>query len=715
MKYASIDFEFYDTAEPKLNLVCASVRVADCTKRFWLHWTDQEDYRRAKASKEVLIETLNKLNELGYTFLAYAVTAEARAFLTLGLDPLKFKWIDLYLEYRCLSNHNDSYAYGKQLIKGRKRFTEKPIPKWERKTEADEKKADSSKQEYGMGAAVYKTLGIVIDNDFKKEMRDLIIACNTHKEEYLQKLEENKETIMNYCDSDVEHLEPMWKEMFNEYKRLFGEYFNAKSLGSAIKTRANYAVRTAIMESVGYPIDVVATRNFSDQVGNILWECQRDINSQFDTSQPLFRANVKKRPLELSWNQGLTRDLVSEWCRANSYGGWTRTDTDLLSLSLKAFSRPVTYRHTYPESNLLAQFQRYLKLKKGLNGFKANESEENIPSSTSKKRFWDYVGSDGRVRPYMGIYGAQSGRSQPSATGFIPLKAAWMRSLISPKAGRAICGIDFASQEFLLAALLSGDKAMLQAYESGDVYLAFGKAIGYIPQDGTKKTHKKERDECKAVVLGLSYDMSEFGLAIDLSEKFGRKVSPEEAKTWIDKHQEAYEDFWQWKKELQDDYKAKGFVELADGWMMWGDNDNFRSVGNVPVQGMGSCIMRKAVELAQEEGLDVIYTLHDAIYIEFDVNGTHRGKIITLARCMDEAFRFYFSGDIKKRATVRLDADVWGPLCGDYKYPLHYRTEYGQMELPVKEQQTYIDERSLEDYNKFSKYFEKEKFDDIQF
>ena len=704
-KFASIDFEFYDTAEGKLHIVCASIRCEGGTHNYWTH--DEDSCGPIKLKRHI-----NELHEMGYTFLAYAVTAEASCFISLGLDPLKFNWVDLYLEYRCLSNSNDNYAYGKQLIKGRKKFTKKPLPKWQRKTESDEKKADASKQEYGMGAAVYKTLGIVIDSDFKKEIRDIIIACNSGKQEDIDAMVARKDEIMAYCASDVKHLEPMWKEMVNEYKRLLRSRFNVDSLATFVKSRANYACRTAIMERLGYPINVAQTRNFSDQVGNILWECQSDIASQFEGGDSrLFRATVQKRPLDLSWNQTATRALVRQWCDANSFKGWTLTDGGDLSLSLKAFSKPISYNHTYPRNNLLAQFQRYLKLKQGLNGFTKKEE------GSKKKKFWDNVGADGRVRPYFGIYGAQSARSQPSATGFIPLKAAWMRALIQPKAGRAICGIDFASQEFLLAALLSKDKQMLGAYESGDVYLAFGKSIGYIPRNGTKEEYKEKRDNCKAVVLGLSYDMSEYGLARDLSEKFGRKVSTDEALGWINKHKTAYPTFWRWKAQTLEAYKKKGYVFLPDGWFMWGDNDNFRSVGNVPIQGMGSCIMRKAVELAQDRGLDVIYTLHDAVYIEYDVADTDFEGVRNLATCMDEAFRFYFKGDDKAKATVRLDADIWSPSHGleVNKFDVEYPTAFDKYQVGVKQQQTYIDERAIDDYNRFSKYFNELDFSNEEF
>lgn len=699
-KFASIDYEFYDTAESKLRLVCASVRHDGDTYDYWLH--------NYPIETQWLIGKIKELKEQGYTFLAYNVVAEARAFLSLGLDPLDFDWVDLYLEYRCLSNHNNRYAYGKQLIKGKKKFTKPPKKsKWEM-TEQEQIKVDNSKQEYGYGAAAYKVLGEEIDNDFKKEIRDIIIKCNSGDRADIDAMVARKDEIMGYCASDVIHLEPMWKEMQNEYKRLLGRFFDADTLRSDVRTRANYACRTAIMESVGYPINVANTRNFSNQVGNILWECQTDINKQFEGEnfRP-FRATVKSRPLELSWNQVATRDRVAQWCRGAGYKGWTLTDSGALSLSLKAFSKPVSYRHKYPTGNFIAQMQRYLKLKQGLNGFST--------TGKSKNNFWDSVGRDGRVRPYMGIYGAQSSRSQPSATGFIPLKAAWMRSLIEPGLGRAICGIDFASQEFLLAALLSGDERMLAAYESGDVYLAFGKAIGYIPKDGTKQSHKKERDDCKAVVLGLSYDMSKYGLATDLSEKFGRRVSTDEAQRWISKHKRAYPKFWRWKDYIQKLYRTRKHLRLADGWYLWGDNSNFRSVGNVPVQGMGACIMRKAVELAQEAGLDVIFTLHDAIYIEFNFNELDR--VQCLASCMDKAFRFYFGDNNKSKATVRLDADVWGPEfhADGNKFVVNYYTDYGMMNMPVKQQQIYIDERGAEEYKKFKKYFNKPDFEEVEF
>ena len=64
-----------------------------------------------------------------------------------------------------------------------------------------------------------------------------------------------------------------------------------------------------------------------------------------------------------------------------------------------------------------------------------------------------------------------------------------------------------------IAAALSGDPALLEAYRSGDVYLSFAKQAGLAPLDATKASHGEVRDRCKAVVLGTLYGMGPETLA----------------------------------------------------------------------------------------------------------------------------------------------------------------------------------------------------------
>src|SRR5262249_57573878 len=91
----------------------------------------------------------------------------------------------------------------------------------------------------------------------------------------------------------------------------------------------------------------------------------------------------------------------------------------------------------------------------------------------------------------------------------------WVRK---PSGSMAVAYIDFEQQEFAIAARLSGDGDMLEAYASGDPYLAFAKQAGAIPQDGTKETHGSQRELFKTTALGVLYGMEAEGLALRLDQ-----------------------------------------------------------------------------------------------------------------------------------------------------------------------------------------------------
>src|SRR5262249_5161565 len=85
------------------------------------------------------------------------------------------------------------------------------------------------------------------------------------------------------------------------------------------------------------------------------------------------------------------------------------------------------------------------------------------------------VGSGGRNRTLLSPFRAGTGRNQPSNTRFIFGPSVWLRGLIRPPQGYGVAYIDWGQQEFGIAAALSGDLAMQEAYNSGDCYLTFAK------------------------------------------------------------------------------------------------------------------------------------------------------------------------------------------------------------------------------------------------
>jgi DNA polymerase-1 len=84
-----------------------------------------------------------------------------------------------------------------------------------------------------------------------------------------------------------------------------------------------------------------------------------------------------------------------------------------------------------------------------------------------------------------------------------------LRGLIKPEPGKAVAYIDYSQQEIGVAAALSGDRAMMQAYNSGDPYLEFAKQAGAAPADATRDTHEAVRNLFKQCVLAVQYGMGE--------------------------------------------------------------------------------------------------------------------------------------------------------------------------------------------------------------
>lgn len=663
-----LDYEFNQTVEPQVNLVsCATLTTDGQARRFWLHNNPQNKARLKKYLMQF------------DTVVGYACVAEARSYLSLGLDPLKFKWIDLFLEYRMITNHNDELQWGKQLVDGEVRRFKKPKPKWER---TEEEKGTGFKATHSLAEATYKLTGKIRDTKHKTDTRDLIIS---NPKSFSP---QQRRQILDYDMEDVVFLPKIWSRIQEEVRKLAPDLELKDYIAEAI-IRGRYSAHTAIMESNGYPIDIEATRNFSKQIPHILMECQRDINAQFPEIKP-FRWN--RNACKFSWNQIITRDWIN---KNHDKEKWVATDSGNISLSLEAWERFYQFKHDYPRGNFGAQMVRFLKLKQSLYGFS--------DSGGKRKNFWDSVGSDGRVRPYMNIFGAQSGRSQPAASGFMFLKPAWMRSLVLPEKGNFIAGIDFGQQEFFLSALESGDKTMIEAYLSGDPYLYGAKLAGVIPENGTKEKYKLDRDIFKNTYLGILFGMTKYGLSIKLTNDTGREYDEDMAQEQIDFFEEAFEDYMEWKHDLMEDYESGCGIRLPCGWRMWADNDNIRSVCNVPIQGFGASIMRKAVDLAVSRGCKVLFTLHDAIYIEGKVG--REVDIAILHDAMKEAFQFYFKGTehFKTAGKIKLDPFAWSPSYDkDSEFEIGMK-DGSRLNVPISN--LYIDDRSLNEFDIFKKYF----------
>src|SRR5260221_11238275 len=137
----------------------------------------------------------------------------------------------------------------------------------------------------------------------------------------------------------------------------------------------------------------------------------------------------------------------------------------------------------------LAQRDDYFEPMRELNRTLAHMKQANL-----------IVGSDNRNRTWQQPFKSKTGRNQPSNSRHIMGFPKPYRCLIQPPPGYALGAVDYASQEFGIAAALSGDAAMQADYQKEDPYLGFARASFGIIADAYDGAAM--RKNCKPTVLG---------------------------------------------------------------------------------------------------------------------------------------------------------------------------------------------------------------------
>jgi hypothetical protein len=262
-----------------------------------------------------------------------------------------------------------------------------------------------------------------------------------------------------------------------------------------------------------------------------------------------------------------------------------------------------------------------------------------LRSSLSELRLNDLaVGEDGRARTVLWAFASKTGRNQASSSEYIFGPSVWVRSFIKPPPGHGIAYIDWSQQEFGIAAFLSGDRAMIKAYLTGDPYLEFAKQAGAMPQDATKQTHGAIRELYKQCALAMMYGMSAQGLALKLD------IPVVVARGLIQAHKETYRRFWSWLEAAMNQAYELRYLDTVFGWRVHlGEEVNPRSMQNFPMQANGAEMMRLAACLATERGIEVCAPVHDAFLICAPIDRLDADIEATRA-AMTEASRIVLGG-----------------------------------------------------------------------
>jgi DNA polymerase-1 len=400
-----------------------------------------------------------------------------------------------------------------------------------------------------LGALAYHGLDAIgaIEKD---EMRGLVLRGGPWSEV-------ERAAILDYCESDVAAL-----------ARLLPAMLPKIDLPRAL-LRGRYMSAAARMERNGVPIDVntleLLKRNWS--------KIQEQLIAEIDADYGVYDGRTFK-----------TDRFAAFLARAGI--PWPRLESDRLDLSDDAFREMA---RGYPSIAPLRELRGAL----------------------SEMRLSDLaVGHDGRNRTMLSAFRARTGRNQPSNTKFIFGPSVWLRGLIQPPPGSGIAYIDWQQQEFGIAAALSGDSLMMEAYRSGDPYLAFAKQAGAAPADATKATHKAVRDQFKSTVLAVQYGMGADSLAVRIGQP------PIRARELLRLHHETYRVFWRWSDAAVDYAMLKGSLHTVFGWRVHTSaRANERSLRNFPMQANGAEMLRLACCLGTEQGIEICAPVHDAVLI----------------------------------------------------------------------------------------------------
>lgn len=199
-----------------------------------------------------------------------------------------------------------------------------------------------------------------------------------------------------------------------------------------------------------------------------------------------------------------------------------------------------------------------------------------------------------------------------------------IREAFVARPGHQLISADYSQIELRIMAHISGDPALLRAFEQGDdIHRATAAEVfGVTPLEVTNE----QRRIAKVINFGLIYGMSAFGLAANLG------ITRDAAKLYIDRYFARYPGVARYMDETRALAKEKGYVQTVFGRRLWlpeinGGNGPRRQAAeraaiNAPMQGTAADLIKLSMiaveDWLESEGLGsrMIMQVHDELVLE---------------------------------------------------------------------------------------------------
>jgi hypothetical protein len=621
-----LDFEYIESQDRTEQLtICCSVLIDNGTRQ-----TNKFYDLRSDTQKAYFIQEITKFDDA--IFIAYNVIAEITSLLRIGVSKdfiRKVEWIDLWTESKMfILTHPDYYS-----------------------------------AETGLKNGALKVFNIPYPFDMRLDPIKILLEG---KGNYT---DTQWEQIQKYNRADVQVL-PLLLEKLKQLWNRYGVMYNE------VQFRSQFCVESAIQytESKGFPMDVDMIKDVFNNRELIKYHVGMECNEV--TGHKIYVAKVKKRPHELSFSlEGFStylrdKGLFQVWDKTSEEGD-TNKNGKLKKVSV---------------STQKEVFEKFLMLDEFLSSNKDTLQNIYYARNTIKQlnstNLADLLTSDGYIRTPPFPYNQKSGRSSPKPKlGFILNLVPWIRMCVKPKPGKAFIAADWSQQEIALAGFFSQDKKLLESYK-GDHYITNAIACGFAPEGATKASHPVERDLMKPTSLGIIYGMGIKSMAMRVEAAMGwvhdkdkiememwevkdgeftkyyKPVSRrayEAADKFITGHKAYYTTYWSYVQQHAKESLLKGFYKVPlNGWYYFVEkNHQATQLQNIPNQAGGAAVMQQGFINASLAGLSIVCSLHDALYVECDLDKVEETKQ-ALLKAMADSVATLTNGTVQIRNEVKV-------------------------------------------------------------
>jgi DNA polymerase-1 len=226
---------------------------------------------------------------------------------------------------------------------------------------------------------------------------------------------------------------------------------------------------------------------------------------------------------------------------------------------------------------------------------------------------------DGRIYPSWRQMGSEAGRMSCSDPNLqqVPRGKAYRDCFRAPP-GRVIIKADYSQIELRLAARISGDKAMLEAYRNGeDLHTKTAQRVL-----GKTEVTKADRQVAKSLNFGLLYGMGAERLVDYAKQNYGVSLTLEQARQYKKAFFEAYPGLQEWHRKTGATKDGAIETRTVAGRRRVGIT-SFMQKLNSPVQGTGADGLKNALAMLWETRDTVpsafpVLAVHDEIVLEAD-------------------------------------------------------------------------------------------------